>query len=77
MAHNFFISVLSSRYQTFTVRVNDVYVTLGNTAVVQCSIDPYYVRDYVAVTSWTQNGVAIRSGMTSSRSVMIASDSEN
>ena len=54
--------VLLSRYKTFNVRVNDVYVTRGNTAVVKCFVDPYYVRDYVAVKSWTQGRDILTTG---------------
>lgn len=54
--------MLLSRYQTFNVRVNDVYVTRGNTAVVRCFVDPYYVRDYVTVKSWTQGSDVLTTG---------------
>lgn len=54
--------VLLSRYKTFNVRVNDVYVTRGNTAVVRCFVDPYYVRDYVIVKSWTQGEDTLTTG---------------
>jgi len=55
-------SVLLSRYKTFNVRVNDAYVTRGNTAVVRCSVNPYYVRDYVTVKSWTQGSDTLTTG---------------
>jgi len=57
-----YYSVLLSRYETFNVRVNDVYVTRGNTAVVRCFVDPYYVRDYVTVKSWTQGSDSLTTG---------------
>jgi len=57
------VSVLLSRYKTFNVRVNDVYVTRGNTAVVRCSVNPYYVRDYVTVKSWSQGSDTLTTGL--------------
>jgi len=55
-------TVLLSRYKTFNVRVNDVYVTRGNTAVVRCFVNPYYVRDYVTVKSWIQGSDVLTTG---------------
>ena len=56
------ISVLLTQYRAYSVRVNDVYVTRGNTAVFKCSIDPYFVREYITVTSWTQGATPITTG---------------
>ena len=55
-------SVLVSRYQSYNVQVNDAYVTINNTAILQCSVNPYYLQTYVVVTSWVQNGRTIATG---------------
>ena len=64
MTRVFMLAVLTDRYSAYKVNVMDVYVTTSNTALLQCTIEPYYVRDYVTVTSWTQGGKTIITGRT-------------
>ncbi len=60
----FFLSVLLDQYQRYNARVNDVYVMEGNTAVLECVINPHYMRRFVTVTRWTRNNDVIESGQT-------------
>ncbi|XP_064651143.1 cell adhesion molecule DSCAM-like isoform X4 [Lineus longissimus] len=54
--------VLIRQYIAYSVRVNDVYITMGNTAVFKCNIDPYFVRDYITVTAWTRGAARVETG---------------
>ena len=40
--------------QSYTSGAHEVYVILGNSALVKCEI-PSFVADFVAVTSWVDN----------------------
>ena len=62
ITNSFYLSVLISAYERFNLRVNDVFVSKNNTAVLRCEVNPYYVRDYVKVESWTKNGRPIITG---------------
>ena len=55
-------AVLQSQYYNFNVRVSDEYASSGNTAILHCTINPDYVRGFVRVLSWTENGKLINSG---------------
>jgi Down syndrome cell adhesion protein len=55
-------SVLIRQYIAYSVRVNDEYITMGNTAVFKCNIDPYFVRDYITVTAWTRGAARVEAG---------------
>lgn len=55
-------AVLIGRYQTYNVQVNDVYVTVNNTAILQCSVNLYYIQSHVVVTSWLLSGKVINAG---------------
>ncbi|XP_074653669.1 cell adhesion molecule Dscam1-like [Tubulanus polymorphus] len=54
--------VLIRQYIAYKLRVNDVYITRGNTAVFKCIINPYFVREYISVTAWTQGSSRITPG---------------
>ena len=51
LRHFFYILVVSQEYST---RANDVYVIIGNSALVKCEI-PSFVADFVSVHSWVTN----------------------
>ena len=48
LRHFFYILVVSQEYST---RANDVYVIIGNSALVKCEI-PSFVGDFVSVVNW-------------------------
>ncbi|CAH1795907.1 unnamed protein product [Owenia fusiformis] len=55
-------AVTVDQHKAYSVRVNDVWVTIGDTAVFKCSINPYFVRPYVTVTTWSQGDKPISAG---------------
>ena len=40
--------------QEYTTRANDVYVIIGNSALVKCEV-PSFVADFVYIFSWVNN----------------------
>ena len=51
--HKQFVSILVVS-QEYSTRANDVYVIIGNSALVKCEI-PSFVADFVSVHSWITN----------------------
>ena len=51
-----------AKFKRYSATVNDVFITPGNTAVFKCTVNPYYVREYVTVTQWKTNQRVITSG---------------
>ena len=56
------ISVLTEQYNTYNVQLTDVWAMRGSTAVFNCVINPYFVKDYITVVGWTHGTTSVRSG---------------
>lgn len=52
VAYFAFVPVVSQPYE---IQVHDSYVLKGNTALLKCVVPPF-VREYVIITSWIQDG---------------------
>ena len=49
-----FLCIFAVVSQSYTSGCHEVYVILGNSALVKCEI-PSFVADFVSVTSWVDN----------------------
>ncbi|OWF38939.1 Down syndrome cell adhesion molecule [Mizuhopecten yessoensis] len=47
-------AVLVDEYTTYHLTSNEVWAMRGSTAVFRCSINPYFVKDYVKIVGWVQ-----------------------
>ena len=57
-----FVSVLVEDYVTYNLQLSDVWSVRGSTAVFKCSINPYFVKDYIHVVGWSKGTKSILAG---------------
>ena len=52
--YQLFVYIFAVVSQEYSTRANDVYVIIGNSALMKCEI-PSFVADFVSVHSWVTN----------------------